>query len=122
MKKLIILLILGFALTANAVTLQWDQHPNAIGFTVYYYKTSDPATVWNSAPISDTQYVLSDQRLERGQEYTFYATAYNSEGESGPSNLVTYTRPEQPYAPPNGNEPQIITLPNNVVITIQIGQ
>jgi len=123
MKKLLIFLAIIFcASLAQAVTFQWDASQDADGYTLYYYKTSDSATIYNSAAIAGLTYELSPRRLERNEEYTFYVTAYNAEGESGPSNSLTYTRDDPPYQPPNGNEPQIIDLPQNVTITIQIGQ
>jgi len=100
---------------AFGASLQWDD-PGAewtaiIGYTVYF---SDGVEDFNkSVPTADLVRVegisvtypdIDDKlNLRQNTEYTFYITAYNETGESGPSNSVTYTR--EGYTPPPDHLP-----------------
>lgn len=84
MKKLIVMALVLFATTVQAATLSFDAVPNATGYAVYY---TDGTTEWSYDPGLNTSMDLAVFNLTSGT-YTFYVTAYNDNGESGPSNTV----------------------------------
>jgi hypothetical protein len=97
MKKLLIIAaILLFASTAFAATATW-QHDgvNTVGYTMYFWKTDSPATVYTKTVTGAAvrTMALDDNMFMPGAEYSFQLTAYNGTGESGRSATATYTRP-----------------------------
>lgn len=113
MKKLLyamftIMLICGTA-SAAEVTLGWGASEGATGYILYYNE-------FNKDVGNVTQAAID---VVPGVEYTIYATAYNGNGESGPSNTVTYTAPV--YSPPDDILPAIIDIsrPATIIINVQ---
>lgn len=112
MKKLLFaiiatLLICG-ASQAASVTLGWNASEGATGYILYYNE-------FNKDVGNVTQATLD---IVSGVEYSIYATAYNANGESGPSNTVTYTAPV--YIAPDDNLPTIINVSKPATITINV--
>lgn len=102
MKRIIgliaFLLMLCFIGIAWASTFSWDAPTTgdpATGYRLYYYPQSDPSNVQfidtQSISTSFTSSVVDS--LLPDTPYDFYVVAYNSAGEGGPSNIVTYVRP-----------------------------
>jgi len=115
MKK-ILLILLFFAVPANAVTLAWDANTDsAIGYILYY---GDHSEVIQGR--ENTTITVDNNKFVPGQEYSFYVTAFNDSAESGPSNVVTWTAPM--FVPPDNPAPVVINIPAAVEnVTINIG-
>lgn len=97
MKKLLALLIaLTTSLNAATVNLAWDPSPTttpAVTYRVYSSAGTAPfALVLTTASTSAT--------LTFSVSTRYYITAFNTNGESGPSNTLTITPPATPPAPP----------------------
>ena len=77
---------------AATVTVSWDANtePDIEGYILYYGPTS-PDYLYNVDVGNSTSCTISG--LEQGEVYYFAATAYNSFGESGFSEEVTYEIP-----------------------------
>ena len=110
MKKLLGLLgiVLLLACPAWAMDLEWDYPSdwgNIVGYTWYftdgtnnYNKTFFKADVTEDGMTVTYQNAEEKLNLQFFTEYSIYLVAYNDEGESDPSNTVTYTR--SGYVPP----------------------
>ena len=73
-------------------SLQWDHDGvNVDGFKVYYTNRKGNY-VYTIVGNVRTCSLGSLVNLKPGYKYTFYVTAYNEQGESGPSNLVYLIR------------------------------
>jgi len=112
MKKLIFsLLVCFFALIpalACADHFEWT-HAGADGFIIYY---ADQNNSYNYNVVGDVRSCeLSLLNLKPGVKYTFYATAYNESGESGPSNIITYTK--KVFTPPANVLPVVQKVPDS---------
>jgi len=113
----ICLMALLLPVLAFGASLQWDdpgvEWDTITGYTVYF---SDGIGDFNKSEITgdliradgSVTYTDIDNKLNLhyGIEYTFYITAYNESGESGPSNTVTYTR--EAYVPPLDHLPEAV--------------
>lgn len=128
MKKTTLNLLLLFAIGSAAgahrawgVTLAWDANTdNATGYIVYYQHADDPIYSEVVQGRENTTLAISNGKFQPGLEYSFWVTAYNSAGESEPSNTVTWTAPE--YIPENNPAPIIINIPGvPASLTINIG-
>jgi len=114
-----ILAILAFTVgpicTANSATLAWDASEGATGYKIYYQAqgTTDRYSVIVE---SGTQQEMEPLNMLPGVTYEIYATAFNSVGESGPSNTVVYTTPE--FIPTDNPAPMVIVAPNGIMIRI----
>lgn len=128
MKKLIITLaiLFGLASAAQAVTVTWTHDGvNTQGYTLYFWKTSVPGTVYNKTVTGSTVRTMNvdTNYFELGQSYTFTMSAYNAQGEGPRATNITWTRPGTPYNPaadalpsilymtPTGIDQIVITLP-----------
>ena len=133
MKKIfaLLLLILAYSGGAFAASLAWDypdQWDETDGYTVYYTDGDEDYTMTvnrDELLINEGAVVLPGMEdrlnLQYGVEYTLHLTAFNSAGESGPSNSVTHSRTG--YTPPaNALPPVVINIPGVPSITINIGQ
>lgn len=103
-------LFVASVLPASALDLAWDDTnaPGVVtGFNLYFFQTNDPAALWNVGVTdgSTTQVNINDDNFQPGESYTFYVTAYNTRGESVPSEELVYTVPM--YTPPVDNLPVI---------------
>jgi hypothetical protein len=104
---LLFIVLVLFSTSAMAVDLAWehDNPSNVNGYTLYY-EASDGSgdkylyTVGDGMTLTAT---LPDSHFKPGLEFTIYATAYNLDGESDPSNVITYKRTG--YGPPPNKEP-----------------
>lgn len=98
MKKLLLalLIVLTTSLNAASVNLAWDASPTtapAVSYRVYASAGTAPfALVLTTASTSAT--------LTFSVSTRYYITAFNTNGESGPSNTLTVTPPATPPAPP----------------------
>lgn len=127
MKKLLCLLsLLLIASPTMAASLAWD-HPAEWeiieGYTVYFTTgteeyTKTLAKIDVETDGAEVRYVGIEEKLslEAGVQYAFHLTAFNSQGESGPSNTVEYTHPA--HTPPEDNLPIVITVPGPATIKI----
>ncbi len=93
------ILISAFLYAGNAdsadVTLAWDGvSQSGVSLTGYrvYYRTDSSSNLTKGCQVSSTSCTVSD--LADGETYHFFATAYNSYGESEPSDPVSYTVPD----------------------------
>ena len=97
---LLLLLIVVEIARAASVTLAWDPNtePDIAGYRLYYgTPAGNFTTVVNTGNTTNT----TVEGLQPGATYAFYVTCYNTSGlESEPSNVVTYTVPEQRPRPP----------------------
>jgi hypothetical protein len=107
-------MVLLMAATAFEADLQWD-HPAdwdiITGYTVYFTDGTDNynKTVLKGDLTTDgvavTYPAMEDKlNIHYDVEYSIYITAYNDDGESGPSNAVIYTR--SGYVPPQDVLPE----------------
>ena len=96
-------LSLGHA--AQSVTLAWDASPDPsiVGYNVHYRTTSGNPSQTHDVGKTTTATVSN---LNDGTTYFFTVTAYNTAGESQPSNQVSYTT----SAPPSGT--RVLTVNN----------
>lgn len=108
-----------------AVTASW-QHDgaNTTGYTLYFWETSVPGTVYNKSVTGSTvrSMTLDDNYFKPGVSYTFTMTAYNATNESTRCPTTAWTRPGQAYVPPTDKLPSVVYVaPNGVnqlVITL----
>jgi hypothetical protein len=126
MKKLFaVLAILLFAAPAFAVDLIW-QHTQttnlATGFKAYSQEKLAGAEVYSYlVPGGETvrKFTIDQTRYQPGKSYDFWVTAYNSSGESAPSNKAVYTRPT--FVLTENPPPAIyITIPPGAPVSIEI--
>ena len=111
-KKLLmaVAIVLMFTGTAFAESLSWT-HDGADGFVIYYTDGTNDY-IYNVGNVTTCDVDLLN--LTPGVEYTFYVTAWNSKGESGPSNTVTYTI--EAFTPPENNLPVATQIPNTPTV------
>jgi len=99
MKKLFlaVLIMLVWSSLAMAATIKWDA-PTGVpdGYIVYY---TDGADSWNKST-TETSMDIAGLNLTPGT-YTFHVTAFNTMGESGPSNMADYIM--DGFMPPGDN-------------------
>ena len=132
MKKILALLflILAYSGGAFAADLAWnypDQWDEIDGYTVHYTDGDEDYTMTvnrDELLINEGAVVLPGMEdrlnLQYGVEYTLHLTAFNSAGESGPSNSVTHSRTG--YTPPGDSAPTVIDVPGRpLTIIINIG-
>ena len=99
-------MIFAFAGNAAAASLVWDASSGTVtGYRVHYgvsaSKLDKQIDVGNQ-----TTCPLDNIFLEEGTTYYFCVSAYNSAGESGMSNMVSYTPDDNtPPLPPSGVVP-----------------
>ena len=112
MKKLIVLsVIMLFASTAMAANVTWTHDGlNTTGYTLYFWRTDTPATVYTKTVVGSTvrTMTLDDNIFMPGSEYSFQLTAYSGVGESGRSTTAKFTRPG--YTAPVDNLPSTMFL------------
>jgi fibronectin type 3 domain-containing protein len=79
---------LGLAVNETDFELVWDDvSENEDGFRIYRSAFSDPYEL--VAELGPDATTFNDGNIDPGIEYTYYIVAFNSGGESGPSNEVT---------------------------------
>jgi len=111
------LFIFSVSTTWAASRLVWDASSETVnGYIVYWGKTSDSGYP-NSHQVEGLTCPLDDLHLIPGESYKFVVTAWNSRGESGYSNEVTWNVPI--FTPPPDNiPPTIINIPGPVTIIV----
>jgi hypothetical protein len=101
---------LATVVPASALKVVWDDpiNSNVKGTTVYWNEIGDTDTPYNKTVFGATtiEAVIDDNLFKPGQEYTFWATAYNDSGESGESVRISYTAPI--FTPKADNLPLVI--------------
>jgi len=104
---------------AHGATLAWDASAGADGYKIYYQPQAggDQHSVLVE---NGTQVDVSELHLLPGVTYAIYATAYNSAGESGPSNTVVYT--PAAFVPDENPAPLVVVMPGPVTISISGGK
>jgi hypothetical protein len=101
----ILALSVALAAQAAAAKLVWDASTGTVtGYRVYYSTTAGSFSADRRAEAGTaTEYNIDLLPLSQGVEYHMVVTAYNSAGESGYSNSVSYTPPDTtPPATPTG--------------------
>lgn len=83
----------------ESISLTWNASANATGYKLYRSTDSTNWTMINS----DTTTLVTDTTVSVNVLYYYYATAFNADGESGASNVVSamITKPVKPAAPKN---------------------
>jgi len=120
MKKLIILLILLFAVPCLGATLSWNASDRATGYIVYTDAGDNHYSqdVGNVTEVQDFENVLN---LIVDIEYSISVSAYNGYGESAKCDPITYTR--ESFTPNTNPAPVIINIPPDTpTVTINVGQ
>ena len=125
MKKLIVFLaIVLFASFSYAATAEWTHDgANVDGFTVYFWETSAPETIYNKSVVGADRrdMVIPDDHFKPNVEYTFEATAWSRlGGESVRSNSATWIRDLPVYDPPTDSLPTTIIINTPGPVTINI--
>lgn len=127
MKKLITALILALVIcigtSAYAATITWTHDGvNTVGYTLYFWKTDTPATVYNKSVTGSTvrTMALDDNYFQPGTSYTFTMTAYNAVAESARCPNVLWTRSGQAYTAPIDHLPSVVYVGPNGVSQIVI--
>lgn len=83
--------------------LAWDASSGEVTGYKVYYGTTQGTYNQNKNVGNVTQYSLSSMPLTEKQTYYFVARAYNAAGESGNSNMVSWTVPDYTAPmPPQG--------------------
>lgn len=123
MKKLVVMAIMLFAIPAFSATALWEHDGvNTVGYTLYFWQSDAPATVYNKSIVGSTirQMEIDDNLFAPGVEYSFQITAYNTYNESDRSNTAKWTREGFVYGPPNDNLPSILYMKPSGVDSIVI--
>ena len=94
-KLFIILVILGFAFTANAWTLSWDAVTGVDGYKLYWKSLADTSFVEVDVGNS-VAYDLDPLGLVVGTRYEFYLIAHSQGSTSAESDHIRWTRPVDP--------------------------
>lgn len=109
MKRLILVLlaVLFLAGTASAVKVSWKHSgQNTTGFTIYFWQTNIPNTVYNaSVDVSKRELTIDDNRFIPGTHYSFMGRAFNATATSADSETVGYLFEGEPYDPPDDSLP-----------------
>lgn len=110
--------IMLFAATSFAATATWEHDGvNTEGYTLYFWKSDAPATVYNKSVTGSTvrTMTLDDNYFMPGVQYSFNMTAYNALGETERSETATWTRPGSAYSPPGDVLPSVMYMkPANI--------
>jgi hypothetical protein len=119
MKKIIRLFILIIVLLLSAypvyaaTQLTWDASTGTVSGYRIYYGTSSGVYTGAEDVGNVTQYPLSNLPLVEETTYYIIVKAYNSAGESSPSNMVTYYCPDStPPVPPQNLSKQVTSAGN----------
>ena len=107
-RSLIVLFILVMASVVGAATLKWDASVGTVEGYIVNYGTVEgeyPHT-FNVGNVTELENMEAVLHLHPGVGYFLGMSAYNDSGESGLSNIITYTRPA--YVPPEDNLPSIV--------------
>ena len=134
MRRIAFLTVLALAIfmavVAQAATIQlaWDydddEAEKIIGFKMYFQQI-DPATnkpvgtVFTKKAVDNTAREMEITDLPGGTTWQFYITAYDKDGESDKSNIVSGTMPMFDPGPDNLPQPIIIQIPGPTTLTIQ---
>ena len=93
-------------LYATDAVLKWNASTGDVSGYIIYYGLSEGSYSYSLDAGDVTQYALSNLSLSEGMTYYFIVRAYNPFGESGDSNITTYTVPSSgdttPPIPPEG--------------------
>ena len=106
---LLLLRLAAFALCAAPLAaaelrLAWqDNSDNETGFKIERAPGSSGTLVWAQiAQVAANITTYTDTALPHAATYSYRVRAYNSSGDSGPSNIVSATTPAPPPAAPTG--------------------
>jgi len=107
-RSLIVLFILVMASAVSAATLKWDASVGTVEGYIVNYGTveGEYPHIFNVGNVTTLENMEAVLHLHPGVPYFLGVSAYNDSGESGLSNIVTYTRPA--YVPPEDNLPPIV--------------
>ncbi len=89
--------------SAAAATISWAPSTGETNGYYLYYGTSAYSAIKKINVGNKTQYNLDVISLTSGKKYYFWVTAYNTAGESSPTQAIPYTRGDTtPPSPPKG--------------------
>ena len=96
------------ASVASAATLKWDASTGDVDGYIVYYGTIAGEYPHYKNVVNVTELLNMEAVLHLHSEIQYFLgiAAYNSTGESGLSNIITYTRPA--YVIPEDNLPTIV--------------
>lgn len=91
------------------IKIVWDASTGTIETYKVYYNNHSKLT-------TETFMLLADMNLSRGVKYNIEVTALNSSGESGRSNMVTYTPPSTVFAENPATTINIPGIPDTLIL------
>jgi len=116
-----VFIIAIYSINVHAADLVWNASTGDVSGYRIYYGTSQGNYPFNEDVGDVTQYDLSNLSLSEGSTYYFVVRAYNASGESGNSNVTSYSVPDPgdttPPSSPQGVAGEIVN--NTIVLTWQ---
>lgn len=122
MALICVLMLAGPVLAEDRITnkLGWDPSQGATGYIIYGVNAETGLTQQNPMIQQDagnnSVYPLAPLNSPPGVKFNFAVSAYNAAGESGLSNIVSWTRPA--FTPPQNIVLPPIQGPAKVTISI----
>ena len=87
----LLIFLIGFYSNALGATLSWTASTGEVTGYHLYYSTTEGEYAQFVDVGKDISYSTDSLSLEEGTTYYFVVTAYNSSGESGYSNIVSWS-------------------------------
>jgi hypothetical protein len=114
--------------TVNWILVLWDAYYEVEGYKVYKSINGGEFNImydWQNPPSGSSGYGVSDPDFSEGNTYSYYVTAYGTDWETAPSEIVTITITSETFlpacsltSPANGS---IITDPNPIFYWSPVG-
>ena len=101
--SVLLIFLIGFYSNALGATLSWDASAGEVtGYRLYYSASEGSYTRTQMVDIGNVIFYSTDSLsfLTKDTTYYFVVTAYNSAGESGYSNMVSWTPADIDTTPP----------------------
>ena len=124
MALICVLMVAAPVIAEDLITnkLAWDPAQGATGYIIYGLNAETGLTQQNPMIQQDvgnvTVYPLAPLNSPPGVTFNFAVSAYNQAGESGLSNIVSWTRPA--FTPPQNITLPPIQGPATVTITVTV--
>jgi hypothetical protein len=114
--------------TVNSILVLWDAYYGVDGYRVYRKANSGEFSMifeWPDPPSGYLGYAIQDLDISEGNTYSYYVTAYGTDWETTPSEIVTITITSETFLPPcslsNPIDDSIITDTNPVFSWSPVG-